>query len=411
MTARPPLSPIKVLAFILIPVVSLALLVELSSWLILVVTDAKVHTRYNRVVSGYSVFTTTPNFTFLTNKTDPSQEDVTTDDFGFVHDTPISIEKPANTIRIFLNGGSALFGAGQARVYSPEIEFPSPMYSYPDSIAGKLKAFLREQRPDLHFEVINAAAYTKRMHQSLPDYLSTISRFAPDFMINMDGYNDLNAFVSGTPFSDLADDLQLYIDLEAPPRFPETLNSYQVMKRVIQRIIGDPFQTGLGVQVHSSPIETTVPRSTYIENEPTYIENSKRFLDTLDRYAAVLREDEVEWLFVLQPMVDRGDNKELTDSEAAWQRYVQTFKNDPVQYREILRYFFDEYLSDELKRHVEDAGFSYIDMGKETMALDRDFQLFTDYCHLTVQGNVFVAERMGRFVLDKLESSRFLQAR
>ena len=403
MTSRAPLSPFKLLSFGITTIVLTLALIEFGSWLLLTGFDAKLHGGYNRVASGYSVFVTTPHFTFLTSKTEPSQVDVSTDEYGFVHDTPIALEKPDNTVRIFLNGGSALFGAGQARVYGPARSFPNAMYSYPDSIAGQLKKYLKAQRPDLEFEVVNAAAYTKRMHQSVMDYLSTISRLSPDFVINMDGYNDLNAFVPGTPYADLNEDLMLYVGLDLPPTLPESLYFYQVMKRVVDKLIVKPFDTGLGVRVENVPPEVALPRADYLEKKPIFVSNAERFLEILDLYLAVLREDEVEHLFVLQPMVDRGENKALTASEKAWQSYVATFKDEHHDYRLILRYFFDDYLSDAVERHVERGGYSYLDMGLRTRDLGDDFQLFTDYCHISREGNTFVAEQMGEFVLSKLD--------
>ena len=402
MSSRPSLSWEKIAIFSLFTLVAFALAVELGSWVLLEAFDAKTQVRYNRVTSGYSVFRTTPNFTFLTNKSDPSQPEVVTDLRGFVHDTAVAEKKPANTIRIFLNGGSALFGAGQAAAYEPAKKYPRPLYSYPISIAGKLKAYLSLARPDLDFEVINAAAYTKKLHQSIPDYLSVISRMSPDFVINMDGYNDLNALVTGTPYADLHEELQTYIELEAPPGLPEVLNSYQVAKRIVDRIFVRPFETGLEVRIEEADPADTVPRSAYLAKRTEFIAASQRLLEILDHYMSLLRQDGVEFMFTLQPMVERGINKPLTTSEAEWQHYVQSFKDEHPDYRLILRYFFDDYLSDEIEERVTRAGFRYIDLGRSSQSLSSDFQLFTDYCHLTLEGNQFVAEQMGDFVLEKL---------
>lgn len=406
MSSRSPMSRAKLAGFSLLAVLLFALVFELGSWVVLTAFDAKTHVRYNRVTSGYSVFRTTPEFTFLTYKATADQPDVRTDERGFVHDAPVDEVKPAGVVRIFLNGGSALFGAGQAAVYEPAKKYPHALYSYPISIAGQLKAYLAKARPDLDFEVINAAAYTKKMHQSLQDYLSTISRMDPDFVINMDGYNDLNAFVTGNPYADLHRELKVYIDLEAPPRFPETSNGYQVMKRVVERLFGNPFLTGLSVRIEEADPAVSLRHEHYLEMKPKYAANAKRFLDILDYYMAVLRRDDVEFLFALQPMVDRGDNKALTESEAAWQRYVQSFKDENPDYRLILRYFFDDYLSDQLEARVNAAGYQYLDLGRESKVLGAEFQLFTDYCHLTVEGNGFVARMMGDFVLERLAGRR-----
>jgi hypothetical protein len=405
MSSRPSLSPERIALFSLFTLLVFALAVEFGSWALLTAVDAKVSVRFNRVTSGYSVFRTTPHFTFLTHKTDPSQPDVVTDSRGFVHDSPVAERKPENTIRIFLNGGSALFGAGQASAYSPAIKYPSALYSFPISIAGKLERYLAQQRPDLEFEVINTAAYTKKLHQSIPDYLSVISRMSPDFVINMDGYNDLNGLVSGTPYADLHDDLQSYIDLAAPPGFPEFLYSYQLARRVVDRLFVSPFDTGLKVRIDEADPGEVVPRAAYLEEKPKFVAAADRYLDILDHYMSLMRQDGVEFLFTLQPMVERAANKPLTTSEAEWQHYVQSFKAEHPEYRLVIRYFFDDYLSDQLEARVNRAGFRYIDLGRASWALSSSFQLFTDYCHLTLEGNQFVAEQMGNFVLAKLNET------
>jgi hypothetical protein len=402
MSSAPQLSTGKRILFALVTTLIFLLMAELASRVAFVIFDAKTAPSYNRVASGYSVFRTTPNYQFITIKSSESDTDVITDAYGFVHDTPIEVEKPPNTVRIFLNGGSALFGAGQAAVYSPPKDYPGGLFAYRLSIAGKLRQYLEKKRPDLRFEVVNAAAYTKQMHQSLPDYVSTISRFDPDFVINMDGYNDLSAFVTGTPFLDLEPDLWKYVALLAPPSFPENTGIYQILTRAVSRLIS-PFKTGLGASVDEHPPDVTLPRSHYEkELREGFVENTGRYLEILDYYMSVLKQDGVDFLFILQPMVDREVNKEFTPSEAEWQRYTKRYVGARPEYRYVLRYFFDDHLSGAVKQRVEAAGNTYIDMGQAIGVLDSSFQFYTDYCHLTVEGNEFVAERMGEFVLSRL---------
>jgi hypothetical protein len=107
MNSLPPISRTKFFGFLATTLLIFAIAIEAASWLLLTAMDAKVHPRYNRVVSGYSVFSATPDFTFLTSKTDASQADVVTDDYGFIHDEPIAMAKPEGTVRIILNGGPA----------------------------------------------------------------------------------------------------------------------------------------------------------------------------------------------------------------------------------------------------------------------------------------------------------------
>ena len=74
----------------------------------------------------------------------------------------------------------------------------------------------------------------------------------------------------------------------------------------------------------------------------------------------------------------------------------------------VLKYFFDDYLSDKIKVHVERKGQKYIDMNKEMKLLDSTFEFYTDYCHSTPNGNRFVAEKIGAMMLkDDLLAARW----
>ena len=75
MSSPPPIPPAKFIGFLVAILLTFVIAIEAASWLLLTAMDAKVHARYNRVISGYSVFSATPNFTFLTSKTDASQVD------------------------------------------------------------------------------------------------------------------------------------------------------------------------------------------------------------------------------------------------------------------------------------------------------------------------------------------------
>jgi len=45
-------------------------------------------------------------------------------------------------------------------------------------------------------------------------YLETVSRFSPDWVVSLDGFNDISHIQSGTPYADREEELQYYIDIE-----------------------------------------------------------------------------------------------------------------------------------------------------------------------------------------------------
>ena len=76
-----------------------------------------------------------------------------------------------------------------------------------------MQSYLQTHNPSTHYEVINAAGFERRIHQSLIQYIETLSQFHPDLIINLDGMNDVYSLVTGTPFDDLDQHLPFYVEL------------------------------------------------------------------------------------------------------------------------------------------------------------------------------------------------------
>ena len=100
-----------------VTVVVILALIELASYLVILAKghrDLRFQYRYNRILSGYTVFQNVPNHSFRTSaiKSIAADPDPVLDEHGFLSDGPVSREKPKGTFRIFLVGGSTAFGAG-----------------------------------------------------------------------------------------------------------------------------------------------------------------------------------------------------------------------------------------------------------------------------------------------------------
>ncbi len=55
--------------------------------------------------------------------------------------------------------------------------------------------------------------------------------------------------------------------------------------------------------------------------------------------------------------------------------------------------------SDAIKASVESRGLLFADMNKEIMPFGQDVAFYTDYAHLTVDGNRIVAHMMGDLII------------
>ena len=365
---------------------------------------------YGQILSGYYVFRNTPGAPFWGEvKERPTDPPTIINGDGFVSDNPIALVKPEGVIRIFIMGGSAAFGIGQFPPFASVHPYHRGTLSYTLGPAGQLKRFLQAQRPDLKFEVINAAASDRLLHQSMIYYLETISRYSPDIVINLDGYNDLFfGMMSGRPYAQMEGRLESYVNL---------LNTALAYKPNLMHLL----TLGYNKYIHPHLDEALKKQfffkddldrekysmAEYKKVEGAFIGTTQRFLQILDHYMAVLKSDKVDFIFTLQPLLYRQVNKEWSEIEDRMRRTV--FGVGPNLSPEMIdrfilmsKYFFDEYLAQASRERVAAQGYGFLDMNREIRHLKSDFELYIDYCHFTVSGSRAVGEILGGEVLRRL---------
>ena len=113
---------------------------------------------------------------------DQSTDSITINGLGF-RGAEFSEIKPPNTHRIFMVGGSTMFGAGAT--------------SDKTTIPGYTQQFLDENNVGFNLEVINAGIQGADSNTELKLIEQKLVRFSPDLIIIYDGWNDLRA--SSTP--------------------------------------------------------------------------------------------------------------------------------------------------------------------------------------------------------------------
>jgi len=109
---------------------------------------------------------------------DQSTESITINSLGF-RGAEFSNIKPLNTYRIFMVGGSTMFGAGAT---SDETTIP-----------GYLQQFLNEKDFGFDIEVINSGIQGADSNTESKLIEQKLVRFSPDLIIIYDGMNDLRA--------------------------------------------------------------------------------------------------------------------------------------------------------------------------------------------------------------------------
>jgi lysophospholipase L1-like esterase len=168
-------------------VLGLALTVEGATWAQQRIKMGTVHTYVPRhLVDFYRFYRVNPDYRSTTVRVDRA---------GFRNDEEITIEKPANVVRIVMMGGSTVWGE----------DGPGPLgvIDNRDTMAAHLEAELNARAvargSALRFQVINAGVVGYMLFQEETYFSTVIADFKADLVIAMDGHNDLDALQLGLP--------------------------------------------------------------------------------------------------------------------------------------------------------------------------------------------------------------------
>ncbi len=349
----------------------------------------------NRLISGYSVYRHTPRFDFgmSTIRKDDSDPPVVLDEYGFISDVPVVREKSDNVLRVFLMGGSTAISSGQTETHSPVYRYPWGIYTYEHSIAGYLKMALHRRYPDRQIEVVTAAAFGRKIHQSMIVYLETVSQFAPDVVVALEGMNDINSFVTGTPWQDAEQEIHKYISLwnkyKQPSLIQRTSTAY-ALEKGLKRI--GLIRNGHGAV--SDSVEAVEPEmDDYKRLRSRFVKSSGVFLRNARQFQAIVNSDGAEFILAIQPMLHRrGANKRLSSRESKFDLITSHLDSEIPALELVNRYFFDDYLVGKCKEQIKGPAAIVVDCNRELNQVGSDIEVFTDYCHLTFEGNRLVGE-------------------
>jgi len=400
------------LSNLLIIIITLVFL-ELTSYILLRITKSHSLTfpLFNRTLSPYYVFGNSPYYKFTnTIKTKETEHSLTINRYGFIVEPPIHIEKDSNTLRIALFGGSTAFGSGQSEAYSIVKKYPDGVYSYESSIAGQLKSLLKKSFPEKKIEVINATGVQRMVHQSVIYYMETISQFKPDIVISLDGMNDLTDFLGISPYTKCALQFDTYINLYQTTKalqhksISNTINLFNIIrlknfKTTVKKEHNENLKYYYGYQ-HSKILNNDYQKYKYL-----FLNNSFLFENQVLYFNAVCKTNQSIFIFGFQPLLHRTINKQLSPVEQLFQSNIRpinvrmhfsSLKIRQMQQIEKLisieiKYFFDDYLSAQMERLAQKNNFMFIDFNKEIQNIPPNIEFYTDYCHLTPEGNKIVA--------------------
>jgi lysophospholipase L1-like esterase len=330
---------------------------------------------------------------------------------GFRHSTNVSIRKPPGSARIFFLGGSTAYGAqgsfthidnSYSRIHNHEL------------IDAFLEQKLNITFPSKRWEVINSATSGYRIHQQLALIQARILRYQPDLIILMDGYNDfieLYHFAQAgsaaeydvyqsTPGGEEFDALANPRSLHSLATFANTwLRSTSVLYRVMQDhvpgAVRDPwvYKAG-GDDSFPEPVQLLDLSAAERSGAVAALRYITYYVHVARQIHRILELEGIKVLFLLQPILILS-HKPLTDSEKKMVDYERAQGGRLYSY--LFRQIYFE-IAQGMSEAAQKDGFLFlnlIDVFDQTPE-----QTFSDFAHLTPDGNRVVAKRLFEFLTD-----------
>jgi len=308
-------------------------------------------------------------------------QNVRVDKAGFRNDEEIAPDKPANTVRIVMMGGSTVWGENA----------PCCVIDNRDTMAAHLETILNERAKargsNLHIQVINAGVVGYMLFQEEIYFSTGISEFKPDLVIAMDGHNDLDALQLGLPLYRHRNDGSFDREMNQPLLFDlyrEGLR-YSESKSILIRKIDSKVSEWLNAQALA-----------YMQSKfdtPPAEPDIARWLDaygqTVRRFDAAVQIAGAPILFTVQNEVAGESVKPLTPEETV-------MHDTTYEYYRWLHTTMRDRLLAEMRSLQTDHNIWF---GDVTDAFKDDHgQAYIDYTHLSGHGAEVMAGRLASLV-------------
>jgi lysophospholipase L1-like esterase len=330
---------------------------------------------------------------------------------GFRRDHNVSPEKPTGTVRIFLLGGSVAYGG---ETLYPEIDDRWTLNNH-QTIDYDLEQRLNAAFQANHWEVINAAVKGYFLNQDLALYLSRVQRYHPDYLVMLDGVNDIFATLRspdtydgysqaglGDEFDGLTSPASMSLRLMSSTWLLDHSSLYRLIRERMNR------RNQLRGRKERIRQANSQPQSGLAGMTPDEQHRYQSAAGKIAEYMIPVRQihrlaaiEGTKTLFVLQPQI-AVTRKPLTSIESRLLGYWS--KIDGALYVYGFQTLYPR-LANELSDGAKTEGYRFLDL---TGIFDRmSDQAFTDYCHLTPAGNQAVADA----IFDSLAASMSVHPR
>lgn len=303
---------------------------------------------------------------------------------GFRRSTEVTPEKPANTFRIFLMGASTAYGTGGMW---PHLQREYEVLDNSTTIDAYLERMLAEALPGMNVEVINAGIPSAWTHHELIYLDQKILGYEPDMLLMLDGYNDFFFFdETHDQFARYAYGEQAHT-IMGEPTFRSLLAAngwWFFRKSALIHALGRGGRE-LALLLRGTPEQQPIDVDRALAAvERTFGDNALRMV----RHTTLIARDEgIPTVFMLQPLLilERGRPGMEEMEKALLEFNVESTLPNYEQYmREAV-----PMISEMTREAVSETGAEYIDL--TGIFREARGQIFTDYAHLTPEGNEILA--------------------
>ncbi len=313
---------------------------------------------------------------------------------GFREDEAVSRSKPPGTYRIFLMGASTAYGTGSLWTHL-QSEFEALDNS--ETISAYLEEHLAASMLDRKIEVINAAIPSVWTHHHLIYLNQEILSYEPDMVIFLDGFNDFYFWrYDHEQFADYAYGEQSRV-IMGPPTIHSlaTMNGWWLFRKsAFFHVLGRAARTAK-LLLTPEPRQDPIPLDRALRQLPDVF--SDNALAMIERTALILRNEDVEGVFMLQPLLllerERYEARMPMKEKALFEFNVESRLPG---YEEFMRRA-TPILAEMERERVEALDGQFVDL----TSIYRGFegQAFTDYAHLTPRANQVLADTVARRIL------------
>lgn len=316
---------------------------------------------------------------------------------GFRRSADVQLQKPDGVYRVFLMGGSTAYGLGGLW---PHIQTAFAVLDNDQTIDAYLERRLQEALPDVQVEVINAAITSTWTHHSLIYINQSILRYDPDMILLLDGFNDF-FFTDSThdQFRSYAYGMPSRIIMGEPTVYAFVYsNAWWFFRRsALFHVLGRTFEK---IQLALKDPGDRRPLDVAAELDGLSKVFPQNALAMHRRIGLILEDAGVEAVFMLQPLLALERDKPMPPVERqmfdfnleAWlpnyEAFIHAARDTVAVYEQAM---------------ASEVGGHFLDLTE----IYRTFsgQAFTDYAHLTPEGNAILADTIAAALVPSIRAS------